>query len=538
MIHDLLLALLGFTGDLVQFDPDENRLILADLARLEKFDQAIVSEILRVGSLYVRLRSWADKSPPGSSNIYMQAAAKVVGEVILRDFENAVADYESTLLESMDVLSSGLSLSHMKLRLTDEWADALDLVSSWVVCPGECPLESLVSLEQSKHAILLPIRASLFGVLVRQLVSWCKLGLLVGEGFFIFQTELQISSSPEAKLASFQIHTHLVPRSLISADLAAKILFCGRAASVIQLGGEHSVRVPGFSMDRIPTTTGALADYLESEVNQIRAHLAKRLNVLVQGTLLEELRRLRGLYLLGYGDCWSDFLAEYIHMQRWELEDAAAVEKKFRRSFPSVSAISVSVELGTMQLSVQYSPPWPIQLVVTADQVKKFQEIFRFLFRLRFFHAQLVTVSVHNNLKHNLVHFFHSLFSFIQLDLIEAEWRQFLSIVHISEDVQEVAREHDLLVSKLHTGCFLPAVSVMASIGKLEDIAKMVLALSSQIIGDERTSEIGKLENEFMSAMGKLLYDLDHLQVTSTYASVNRLISKLDYNSFYRSSTN
>ena len=455
MIHDLLFALLGFTGDF--FILDKGHLIMVESKKkyFEKWDIAILFEILKIATSYMQIRDWVVANNQ-SLDVYIQASSRSIRENLLAHYEQWVGDYEKKMIQEVGMIENSFSLSSLRLELNSKWANKFESVSTVL---NEFSF-NLIYLSQNSDLKFL--QKTICNVLVREMVSWCKYG----------------------------VGTNVWPSSVVDSKMREKIDFCGKASKILE---KKKLKPPPGFVD----TWEFFPGYLTTQLEVVRAEQSARLDTMLRSEYLKEFARIRGFFLLGFGHLWTEFLSG--DTPDWDGVSGDMFEPK-----------------------IEYRPVWPInELIITSHQISKYNEIFTFLFRLKRIVTKLFSKTDKSILGYKLGHFFQSLFGFLQIDLIESEWNPFMSFVHETKDVQEIAHAHSRLVTKLYTGCLLSAPHVMESVLELERIA-----YSSE-----------PQEIQFTVEMQTLFTLFEELQLTSTYSSINRLISKLDYNSFYRNKT-
>ena len=177
MIHDLLLGMLGFTGDIVEFDGIDS-LVLCSKVKLERFDREIISGLLKIGGKYTVIRDWVDNVHRDISNsrLYDIVLSSAVDDLILTVYEGEIADMEKTLLECGD----GITLSAIRLKLHDKWSTVFDDVISLIVSRGDEPVIDSLMAGSLRNEPIRKIYEKLISSFSRELVSWCKHGIIPG----------------------------------------------------------------------------------------------------------------------------------------------------------------------------------------------------------------------------------------------------------------------------------------------------------------------------------------------------------------------
>jgi len=530
MLHDVLLALLGFTGDIIETDVDTGSLgiVPAVSKKLERFDTEIINDLLKVGSLYVFLRTWSDRqiSDP-NSNLYDLVLAHTLADTILANYEKTVSDIEERVLDmSGSGPTGGMNLSAIRLEIFDKWNENFASIKVDVIERGNKEEVSIIDHvishnAQRKSEVLQQLQNRLLQSFVRELVSWCKYGVVAGgpcSEFFVRRivVENQLVKAVD-EIAQFQIDRSRLPSRLVSSDVANKILFCGRAVVVLK-NGERSAIVTRDCDALTPKSPSGdvfgLAEYIATEIEKLRLYLAKRLSnrmkLEMTPGLMDHLARLRGIYLLGYGDQWIKFSQG--------TPDTPRQKDLFASVFNEPE--EDTVRLAEDGIHIEYDLPWPLELVVSPAALDKYNSVAELL--------QLVLRATCRfrrvcNLK--LSAFLASLCAYLQIDVIESAFSEFIKKAAESDDIQEIANEHDIFLTRVTAGCLVGVDQVW---NKVEAIIKLGEEFSRQ------QGDVKRIDAKLTTEIDSLLSELEALQLRPTYNSINRLFLKLDFNRFYR----
>ena len=509
MIHDLLLALVGFTGDIVESDPDSRELVLAPQVKLESFDRDIVEGILALGSLYVKIRDWADKQlRETTSFVYDLVIAKALDEEILREYEEDIAKFEEKILSLADCgENGGMTLSSLRLALWDRWWAALELIAAHAVVEASPNVIEHIMSANSRFRCdkMSLIEKRLLDCFGRELDSWCRHGVIAGgerSQFFIRQVE----GSP-------QIDQARIPMKLIDPDTCTQILFCGKTVLVLKNGVESAyVSQECKSVFKNISPKNA-SQVIPKDVETVRsflsAKLGKRMKHDMQPGLVDHLKNLRGFFLMGFGEKWAALVSSL-----FIVVDPNRIPALFDDIFHQTSTCSLS---PTMEL--KYHLPWPMQLVVPGFE--KYQEVFSLLFKV--LAASVKARSCFNMQLNNL---FSSLSAYLQLDLIETSFAKLLKVTE-SDDIQLIIAAHSIFITEVHAGC-------LAGVEHVWDIIDALVALNDRVLKNPGGGYA--IDALISQTVRKLIDELQILQSRTMYSSIERLILKLDFNHFYRPS--
>lgn len=528
MIHDLLLALVGFTGDLVEADPDTRELALAPLVKLETFDKDIVDGILALGSFYLKIREWTDSQLRLSlslqdSPIYLFIIAKTLDEEILTEYEEDIALYEEKLIALADVGSNGgMTLSGLRLELWDRWWAVFELISSQVISVDIDNVIDRIMHVASKFRCkqIGLIQQRLVDCFVRELISWGKHGVIGGGSrsqFFVREVSTASNLSSPANLENFQIDRARVPSSLIDFESACKILFCGKTVSILKNGVKSALVAEDCEVFSGLTSLKHASDIIKRDIEKLRSFLSGKLGQRMKREmspgLIDHLKNIRAFFLMGCGEKWASFVASLF------VSEPDRVPMLFQDIFGTDSGFSVAPD----SMELKYSLPWPMEIIIDPSSTGKYNEIFALIFKV--FAASVKARSCFNMQLNNL---FLSILSYIQLDLIEASFTNLLKLAE-SDDIQFIAVSHGLFLNEVHTGCLVGVTHVW-------DIIDSLISLNDRVLNQPGNGPT--LDPIITQTVKKLIDELEILQSRTMYASIERLVLKLDYNRFYRRDAN
>ena len=514
MIHDVLLGMLGFTGEIIEYS--DKRLVLSSGVSLERFDADIVDGLLELGSMYVEARDWAESvrlSP--TSSVYELVIAKCLEEGLLDEYETAIAEFEKLILD----LDGSMTLCTLRLELWERFWASFEVVTKQLLAySGENMIDHALGLcVHIRNEHLSSVAKALIASLSRELVSWCKYAVIPGGArskFFV--RENQGGSALIDQIGKFQIDKARIPQRLVSLEVCNKVLFCGRTVIVLQNGDPTKLIAADFSFLKtpIPNQTHLVPEFITSEIERLRKALSRlladRMKRESEPNLRDHFERLRGLFLLGYGQRWVTLLEEA------GSDAPAKLAQQFTISFAEYSGVRLS---ATRELA--YELPWPTELVVSPSALVKYQQIFDVLFRV-------LSASVRARYAYNrqISNVLTGLTSYFQLDLIETAYAELIQVTESQDDIQEIALAHELFLNTVHTGC-------LVGVENIWKIINAIIALGEELTRDRHEAgEVMDLKIE--TQVKALVKELESLQVRPTYASIARLILKIDFNNFYR----
>ena len=532
VVHDVMLAMSGFDGDVVERDIDTGKMQLADSVQVETFDREIIEDLLHLASVHHRVFMWADSVIDGNGTLYEAAIATGLQDHVLEPYSDDLQVFFRRIYQLWPTMhGGGITLATLRLEMWQKWLPILEVVKVEIVDrASELSSGSINAIDKMielsgilRNSFFDKIVANLVNSFVKELVSWGKYGVIAGGSgrsrFFVRSqppTETEVRGIDE--IAQYQIDTQLVPTRLVSPQVSAKILFCGRAVIVLRNGDRSALVTVGcdaFAPGTIPADFHDAVEYIEMEVEKLRLFLSKKLNeklkLRMTPNLGSHLRRLRGILLMGSGDKWTAYLDDV--GKRGIRQSDAVFESVFETE---IEACSVAMHEGT----IDYTLPWPVELVISPAALVKYNEVFSLLLK-----CVTVLFKLRGQFSPKVNSLFTNLVDYFQIDLIETEFARLTAITEASEDVQEIANAHELFLSAVHTGCLVGVHSVW-------DRLDVTIALSDKLTRDQITATA--FEAEFKTEIMAIFQELEGLQMRSTYSSIGRLLLKLDYNRYYR----
>lgn len=329
MLHEILLGLLGVKGGVIEEINGEFR-VRGDCDFLTGPEKELVNRVLWAASHFKYLERFVGKHfsmLAGLKSIFHMSAAEDDEEptglylksysagvkILLENYKTQVLGIEQEHLQGGPVSVAGL-LERTRLdelaavvRVTKRiqlanvrGGQLLDIVNTEEFCP---------SLQDMIRVIL----RKLLQVFFHQLVSWCAHGQLLdsfGE-FFIKQQEGAEWNN------RFGLQLEMLPISVISARVAEKVLFIGKAVQV--LGTSLGKTEAEEFVQGLRHVQGAFSKLLLSQViERIRRSVSNRLwnLVVVKSDLLSHIKALKNYYLLSRGEFILTFLEESRDMMR------------------------------------------------------------------------------------------------------------------------------------------------------------------------------------------------------------------------------
>eukprot|EP00913_Durusdinium_trenchii_P026345 g24720.t1 len=328
VMHELLFALLGYTGGLVVETPEG--FTLAPQSFITEGERQLLEKTLKVGfyckklsdfTATLRRRHFANAGTETTSPGHYAYGLAVRIESALEKFREKVLELEDEVLEK-----PSLPLAYLLAKLEEDTvllgvlhrlmtqvttrslrgAALLDLLWQAVACAGGPSLQRCLA-EQLEGA---------GQVWVNQLVAWMVYGRLADPDHEFFVQRLDTSdqrsdlSLPGEALQEwhhlFQLREEAVPRTVITRNAAEKVLFTGKAVRVLIRShcwsGQEEHLQRHVDTLRSCFSCKSPCNVLERCIGELKENAnAQLLELLKRSRLVQTLQAMKGFYLLGYG---------------------------------------------------------------------------------------------------------------------------------------------------------------------------------------------------------------------------------------------
>ncbi|XP_016565780.1 gamma-tubulin complex component 4 homolog isoform X5 [Capsicum annuum] len=230
------------------------------------------------------------------------------------------------------------------------------------------------------------------------------------------------------------------------------------------------------------------------------------------------------------------------------------------------ASLEVSLD-GWDGISLEYSIDWPLQLFVTPEVLSKYQRIFQYLLRLKRTQMELEkswafamhqdhidfaklrndsrksSVSQHRrqrlrpmwHVREHMAFLIRNLQFYIQVDVIESQWNVLQSHIQNSHDFTELVGFHQEYLAALISQSFLDIGSVSRI---LDGIMKLCLQFCWKIENDESnrtTSELEHIAEEFNKKSNSLYTILRSSRLAGSQRApfLRQFLLRLNFNSFF-----
>lgn len=289
--------------------------------------------------------------------------------------------------------------------------------------------------------------------------------------------------------------------------------------------------------------------------------------------LLHQLKLIKDFFLLGRGDQFEEFIKEcrmlsgknHLALHPKDLNRAFQMAAQSLNigddldqfSFCGSSELgggaaaattneshnqTINVDESLHHISMRYKVKWPLHMIFSAGVMERYNEIFRFLLRIKKAQHDLQLVwTRHREQKMDLTHlavqfrnklmfFIDNMFMYLQVDVVESRFSALIAAIRSCEDFLVIQREHSLFQIMILSHCFLLSSScggvnqtksakvqeneVLMSLEKILSVVNVFA--ESQLEEDEAVFEtqvpgmnsLGGLSDQFDSLIGDLMLRL------------------------------
>ncbi|KAG7382405.1 Gamma-tubulin complex component 4 [Phytophthora pseudosyringae] len=352
MHHELFLALLGHTGDVVERRAD-GFFVRKEASFLSQAQRSVLERLLRLGFAFATLDQFvrqASKLP----SVYLHALAQAV-ERLLHRYADAVVELEAKTLrasavfpmsnlmfeleEFLEVLPEVCGLVH---RLTAEAQSRLQQEQP-LACVKGAKLLSVVYQSTSSgfprvRKCMQELLYACHRVLLKQMMAWMVYGEIVdphmeffikkqvdaaGAGSTIVTDRALLMQDGNAAAVlwhqQFTMDLEAVPLDYFPTSVAESVFVIGKAVHIL-------TRAHQFSPREVQDVIMAMSDLarrpvfdvvaVEHDVEKVRRHVASRLHeeVVVKSDFVGYLHVLKGFFLLSRGEVFQTFIERSFDM--------------------------------------------------------------------------------------------------------------------------------------------------------------------------------------------------------------------------------
>eukprot|EP00644_Phytophthora_capsici_P011505 jgi/Phyca11/570517/estExt2_Genewise1.C_PHYCAscaffold_370316 len=290
MHHELFLALLGLTGDVVERRID-GFFVRKEASFLSQAQKSVLDRLLRLGFAYSTLDEFvrqASKLP----SVYLHALAQAV-EQLLHRYADAIVELEAKTLRASGVFP----ISNLMFEL-EEFIDVLPEVCGLGAGLLSVVYQSTISGFPRVRQCMQELLYACHRVLFKQIMAWMVYGEVV---------------DPHREFFQFTMELEAVPLDYFPTSVAESVFVIGKAVHILTRANQFSPR----EVQDIATAMSGLARQpvfdvvaVEHEVEKVRRHVASRLHeeIVVKSDFVGYLHVLKGFFLLSRGEVFQTFI--------------------------------------------------------------------------------------------------------------------------------------------------------------------------------------------------------------------------------------
>ncbi|XP_058786231.1 uncharacterized protein LOC131660886 isoform X1 [Vicia villosa] len=344
-----------------------------------------------------------------------------------------------------------------------------------------------------------------------------------------------------------------------------------------------------------------LTAYIQKQVDYIGVNML--LKLMNEWRLMDELAVLRAIYLLGSGDLLQHFSTVIFDKldkrETWDddFELNTILQESIRNSAdcmllsaPDSLVVSITKNIvesdeeasipgsvmgtprkshvnnfginGLDMLKFTYKVPWPLELIANTEAIKKYNQVMRFLLKVKRAKCVLDKVrrwmwkgrgSTTNNRKRHwlveqkLLHFVDAFHQYVMDRVYHSAWRELCEGMTVAKSLDEVIDAHEAYILSIQRQCFVVPDKLGALIASRVNII-LGLALDFYTIQQTLKSggtvsaikarcemEVDRIEKQFDDCIAFLLRVLSFKLNVGHFPHLADLVTRINYNYFYMS---
>lgn len=202
--------------------------------------------------------------------------------------------------------------------------------------------------------------------------------------------------------------------------------------------------------------------------------------------------------------------------------------------------------LDLFSLKIKFE--FPDTLIFNSENLSKYELLFRLLFRLVDLSRQLskpvplprpvapVTKSL-LLLRRKMLHFVQNLHQYLSYEVFEANWAQLLDSIPTAVGIDSIMQNHIKFVDSCLRQAMLTNVKLVQLLTVLFTNCDRLISLGDQTYTSDLPAKLASLQSTFGKTMRMFLEALQYYSSRDYDYHLGTLFSKLDYNSYYYSTS-
>ncbi|XP_050421903.1 gamma-tubulin complex component 4 isoform X2 [Adelges cooleyi] len=350
-------------------------------------------------------------------------------------------------------------------------------------------------------------------VLIMQLKTILSHGVIFDPCKEFFIEEQCYGSTKEFK--RFSLIPNLMP-SFISLSVANKIIRMGEVIRSLQnsYGEQCPTEYKNIShelygqkrdqlfqdllaLENVPLfTKNEFTDVIDKFFNVVDEYLMKA--SFNENSFYNHMKLVRDFYLLGNGEFYRHFLSKLGSLSLRSVHSLRSVKLAFLNSAQDTKlpkSVYRAFKFSTLEnqeagdvkwtkIKLSMETKWPLQFIFTESTMKNYSKLFAFLARIKQVQTNLHNIWIEtkskdskinepvNHLKTRLTFLIDTLYSYLQLDVIEDEYFLFLEKLSNAQDFTTIKYTHDKFQSNIMRDSFLFIEDVYMAFNQIMDMCE------------------------------------------------------------------
>ncbi|XP_060869690.1 gamma-tubulin complex component 4 [Metopolophium dirhodum] len=593
LIPDILFTLLGHKSEILQcivdndsnFTDDEYIILNTEDKRLLKCFLNLAEEYQKLNTVIVsfnRLQSIYIESESNRQGLYFEAFVNGM-LTALKPYRDCINDIENNLSNNKEnkcLLTETLRKVEQHKPLIVAVNNILDQIELSQLHGGQILnlTYEVVCMEFLDNKVQLSlIFNQCLQVLISQLNTFFAHGVIFDphNEFFI---ESKYSKNSK-KFKQFSLLPSLMP-SFVPLSTASKITRIGDVIKSLQYSNDQSslinykdisIQLYGHKKDELFSDLLNLVNVSLFTKNEFVKVIDKFYNVVDEYMLKASfnndsfsyhMKLVRDFYLLGNGEFYKHFLNKMCSLSLKSEHSLRAVKVAFintaqdikmHKSVNQVFGFSSledeeADETTWTKIKVTFETKWPLQFIFTSSVQKNYSKLFAFLSRIKRVQTNLhniwiekksksYEINAHNvQLKTKLSFLIDTLYSYLQMDVIEDEYFLLLEKLTNANDFQTIKHIHDIFQTNIMRDSFLFMEEVYLGFNRILDMCENYCRYMTDItaaLNPQYKQCFEELNLLFTKKPNKLVTLINIIREIHVTPKPNQFIVRLNYNNWF-----
>lgn len=210
---------------------------------------------------------------------------------------------------------------------------------------------------------------------------------------------------------------------------------------------------------------------------------------------------------------------------------------------------------GLEAFTFDFEVQWPVSLVISRKSIKRYQLIFRHLFRCR--HVELTLSRTwlddqffkdvpHDSaspraaafaLRQRMLNFVQSFQYYTMYEVIEPNWHIMAEKLRGASTLDDVLEIHNTFLDTCLKECMLTNPSTIKTISKLLSVCSIFTTGMKNLSGDQNQAKfelsINQFDHKFSTLMRELMASLTEFAASASEQHMSNMVARLDFNGYY-----